>query len=175
MIVDEDKVISKAYSFATEAHQGQMRKYTGHPYITHPIEVSRLVSLVTTNRNIVAAALLHDTVEDTDVTLGDIQHEFGRYIYAWIESLTDISKPKDGTRAERKAIDRAHTALALPSAKTIKLADMIDNISSIVEYDPKFAVTYMAEKRALLEVLKEGNSNLFMHAKLLVDDYYNGR
>jgi len=99
-------------------------------------------------------------VEDTSVTLKTVQELFGPIVAAYVEQLTDVSKPEDGNRAARKAKDLAHTALASPEAKSIKLADLISNSRSILERDPVFAVTYLAEKRALLEVLKEGDREL---------------
>lgn len=173
MIVDEEKVARKALNFAAKAHDWQKRKYTFEPYINHPIAVAKLVSEVTNNQSMIAAALLHDTVEDTWVTLDVIEREFGCYIAAWVEDLTDVSKPTDGNRAARKLIDLQHTAKALPPAKTIKLADLIDNTRSIVAHDPGFAVVYMNEKRQLLKVLKEGGDPiLYARAKALVDDYF---
>ena len=79
--------------------------------------------------------------------------------------LTDVSKPSDGSRKARKLIDRAHTAAAPPEAKTIKLADLIDNIKSILARDPDFARVYLREKRLLLdEALKEGDATLWRMA-----------
>ena len=172
MIIEQHLVVAKALEFATEAHKGQVRKYTNEPYINHPIAVSKLVASVTDNQYMIAAALLHDTVEDTNVTLADINREFGGIIGVWVENLTDISKPGDGNRAARKLIDLRHTERALPPAKTIKLADLIDNTGSIVERDPKFAVTYMKEKGMLLEALKQGDATLYAQAQKLVDDFF---
>lgn len=86
--------------------------------------------------------------------------------------LTDVSKKEDGNRKQRKLIDRNQTAMASPEAKTIKLADLISNTKSIVQYDSSFAKVYMAEKRLLLQVLKEGNGNLYTMAKDLLESYY---
>jgi len=172
MLIPQKEVVAEALVFAYKAHDGQVRKYTGEPYIVPPISVAALVASITDNQGIIAAALLHDTVEDTDVTIADIHQEFGGYIAAWVSDLTDVSKPEDGNRASRKAIDLQHTARALPPAKTIKLADLIDNSKSILERDPNFAVYYMKEKRALLEVLKEGDKTLYVTAKKIVDDYF---
>jgi len=164
--------VEKALNFATEAHKGQARKYTGEPYITHPIAVAQLVEEVGGSYMAIAAALLHDTVEDTSVTNEDIQRNFGCYVAVWVENLTDVSKLEDGSRAVRKEMDRQHTFIALPPAKTIKLADLIHNSISIIEHAPGFAKIYMAEKRLLLEVLKEGNSTLYEKATKIVDDYF---
>lgn len=165
-------VVDKARVFATAAHSAvdQRRKYTGEPYINHPRIVYELVRSVTDDTATLAAAWLHDVVEDTKVTLEDIRLEFGDEIYALVADLTDVSRPEDGNRAVRKAMDRDHIAGADPKAKTIKLADLIDNTRSIVARDPSFAKVYIREKRALLEVLMEGDNRLFAMAhELLVD------
>ena len=106
----------------------------------------------------VAAAWLHDTVEDTPATFEEIEREFGADVAALVKELTDVSRPGDGNRAARKAIDREHTAAASPRAKTIKLADIIDNCEDICRHDPKFGRVYLGEARALLAVLAEGDA-----------------
>src|SRR4051812_49014301 len=127
------ELLDKALAFATECHQWQKRKYTGEPYIVHPIAVAKIVSSVTRDDEIVAAALLHDVVEDCGVMHLEILDGFGPRIASLVENLTDISRPSDGNRAARKAIDLEHTARAHPDAKTIKLADLLDNTKDIAE------------------------------------------
>ena len=168
-----DLLIFDALCFANTAHQGQIRKYTGEPYIVHPMEVAQIVRSVTTNPHMIAAALLHDVVEDTNITNDVIRAFFGHHVAMLVEMLTDVSKPEDGNRKTRKELDRRHTSLATPQAKTIKLADLISNIPSIVEHDKNFSKVYMREKKALLEVLVEGDPKLYAKAKELVDNYYN--
>lgn len=165
-------LVTKAREFATQAHAGQKRKYSGQPYIVHPIAVAELVATVTEDQEVIAAALLHDTVEDTPVTIDEIEACFGPRVAALVSDLTDVSRKEDGNRAARRAIDRAHTALASPDAKTIKLCDLIDNTRTIVRDDPGFARIYMAEKRLMLEVLKEGHAGLHERASRIVADYY---
>jgi len=155
---------TKALLLAAQAHYGQLRKYDDSPYLWHPIAVATLVRSVPHTEAMVCAALLHDVVEDTDTDLEEIHLTFGHEITALVEMLTDISRPEDGNRAARKAIDRAHTAKASPAAKTIKLADLIDNTRSITAHDPEFAKVYLAEKRLLLEVLAEGDPTLYAEA-----------
>ena len=162
---------SAARTFATKAHADQRRKYTGEDYIHHPAAVAELVRSVPHTDEMVAAAWLHDVVEDTPVTLDKIRDEFGDTVADLVGDLTDVSKPSDGNRAARKAIDRHHTELASPQAKTIKLADLIDNTRSIVQYDPDFAKVYLAEKALLLEVLREGDATLFGIAQGIITDY----
>ena len=154
----------KALTFATAAHAavGQLRKYTNEPYIVHPVEVAGIVSKVPgATDEMIAAAYLHDVVEDTGVTIELIKKEFGDEVAELVGWLTDVSRPDHGNRAQRKAVDRAHTAGAPAAAQTIKLADLISNTRSIVEHDEKFAKTYLAEKRLLLEVLKHGDPELW--------------
>lgn len=170
-------IVEKALAYATDAHGSinQIRKYTGEPYIVHPVEVMEIVKSVPHTDEMLAAALLHDTVEDTDITLEDIEREFGSDIAELVSSLTDISKPSDGNRAKRKEIDRMHTANAPAAAKTIKLADLISNSDSIVKYDKHFAPVYMREKAQLIEVLKEGDSTLWNRAKEIIDAFTKNR
>lgn len=82
--------------------------------------------------------------------------------------LTDASTPEDGNREKRKAIDLEHTAAAPAAAKTVKLADLIDNSRSILRRDPAFAVVYLEEKRRLLKVLREGDPTLWEMARDIV-------
>lgn len=157
----------RAKEFATLYHGSidQRRKYTNEPYINHPASVVELVRSVPHTEAMLCAAWLHDTVEDTPCTLDEIERVFGFEVAALVEMLTDVSKPSDGKRAARKKIDREHTAKASPQAKTIKLADLIDNSRSIVERDQNFAKVYLAEKTLLLEVLQEGDATLLAMAR----------
>ena len=159
-------LVQRAKEFATRAHASidQRRKYTGDPYIVHPAEVVEIVKTVEHSDDMLAAAWLHDVVEDTPVTIAEIQAEFGETVALFVHGLTDASKPEDGNRAARKAIDREWIAMGYPPEKTIKLADLISNTRSIVEHDPKFAKVYLQEKRLLLEVLKAGDQVLWQQA-----------
>ena len=168
-----DIMVQRAIWFATQAHAGQTRKYTGEPYVNHPVEVMQLVSTVTDDPEILAAAVLHDVVEDTPATIMNIRIGFSPRVAELVDDLTDVSKPQDGNRATRKELDRQHTAKASPDAKTIKLADLISNSRSIMKDDPNFAKVYMKEKAALLEVLTEGNAELFRQASDIVASYYD--
>lgn len=155
-------IVEKARVFATAAHAAvsQLRKYTFEPYIVHPAEVVSIVRSVPHTPEMLAAAWLHDTVEDTGVSIETIRAEFGDKVAELVGWLTDVSRPEQGNRAVRKAIDRAHTAQAPAEAQTVKLADLISNTKSIMAHDEKFAKTYLAEKRALLEVMTKGDATL---------------
>ena len=126
--------------------------------------VAQLVGEVTDDPEMIAAAWLHDTVEDTPATLDDIEAEFGKPVADLVEELTDVSMPGDGNRAVRKEIDRKHTAQASSRAKTVKLADLIDNCRDITKHDPRFARIYLGEMAQLLEVLNGGDATLLEKA-----------
>ncbi|WIJ24142.1 HD domain-containing protein [Devosia sp. RR2S18] len=164
--MDAASLERRALAFAAAAHGSinQRRKYTGEPYIVHPIAVAEIVRTVPHEGPMIAAALLHDVVEDTPVTIEEILNEFGREVGELVDWLTDVSGPADGNRRKRKHLDLLHTAKATPAAKTIKLADLIDNTRTTAKYDPSFWRVYKREKIALLEVLKEGDSTLWRRA-----------
>lgn len=161
----EQKIIDQAYEYAKEMHGEQRRKYTSEPYIHHPVAVARVISAETDcSHSVICAALMHDVVEDTAATHADILERFGYRIADLVRQVTDVSRPEDGNRAIRKAIDRQYLAGADAEAQTIKLADLIHNTFSIVEYDKKFAAVYLAEKAMLLHALDKGDRGLHILA-----------
>jgi (p)ppGpp synthase/HD superfamily hydrolase len=146
--------VSNALSFATHAHEGQQRKYDGGPYIDHPIEVANiLIRHKITDERTLIAALLHDTVEDTDATIEQIQREFGSQTAMDVEALT----VKSGSRRFKneakitKPIARGTVTIA------VKIADIISNISDVALVDPKFASIYLEEKKKALDRFKASN------------------
>jgi (p)ppGpp synthase/HD superfamily hydrolase len=160
-------IIIQAMDIALRAHDGQKRKYTQEPYIVHPFAVAGLVASTGADDYSIAAALLHDVVEDCGVDPCYLAATFGSRVTDLVMAVTDVSKPTDGNRAVRKRLDLEHLALASPQAQTIKLADLIDNTKTIIAFDPAFAQTYLEEKRALLEVLKRGHVGLWSIARTL--------
>ena len=161
-----EELVRRAKAFAVQAHTSivHLRKYTSAPYAVHLENVAALVATVTDDPQTLAAAWLHDVVEDTPTTLEDVEREFGRPVAELVGSLTDVSRPGDGNRALRKGRDREHLAQASAAAKTIKLADLIDNCRDICRNDPKFAKVYLAEMKELLEVLRDGDDRLYGQA-----------
>jgi (p)ppGpp synthase/HD superfamily hydrolase len=165
-------IVSRARVFATAAHAavGQVRKYTFEPYIVHPAEVASIVMSHGGTDAMVAAAWLHDTVEDTGVTIETIRAEFGVEVAELVGWLTDVSRPEHGNRAHRKALDRAHRAAAPAEAQTVKLADLIANTRSIMAHDEAFAKTYLEEKRLLLAVMTKGDARLMAEARKFIGE-----
>lgn len=159
------ELISRAEAFATRAHANQRRKYTAEPYVNHLRNVAQLLADHKQAPEIIAAGWLHDTIEDTDVTFTDIQRGFGDRVASLVLEVTDVSTKSDGNRKARKAIDREHLAGSSISGATIKLADLIDNGRDIAGHDPAFARIYLAEKRALLDVLGHGQAALMALAR----------
>lgn len=161
-----------AYEFSAGAHEGQIRKYTGEPYIVHPCEVMQILidSVPNTSTEMLCAALLHDVVEDCGVTSEEIREHFGPIVEDLVFWLTDPpTVPGGPNRAARKAMTRERYSIAPAEAQTIKCADIISNTSTIREYDPDFAVVYLDEIRALLEVLDRAHPVLLAKAKEIVN------
>lgn len=159
----------KAMMFAREAHKDQVRKYTANPYVDHLAEVAGIVATVVDGQHperadaMIAVAWLHDCVEDQDVSLEEIERRFGLFVAIGVSGLSDVEQ---GNRAERKRLSRERLAKCNGWIQTIKCADLISNTSSIVKHDPKFAVTYLEEKRLLLDVLTKADPRLLEIARV---------
>lgn len=157
----------EAKGFAREAHEGQFRKYKNEPYIEHPIRVAGLVKTVPHTEEMICAAYLHDVVEDTDVTLENIKEKFGDKVADLVSELTDEFVKKKYphlNRKKRKEKEVQRQSKISKEAKTIKLADVIDNTRDIVENDRDFARRYVPEMADLVEALQGGDFKLFMRA-----------
>ena len=163
----------KAIIFAFHKHDEikQVRKYDSEPYINHPMRVANMVRKVPHTPEMLAAAWLHDTVEDTNTSIADIETEFGCEVADLVESLTDVAIAGDGNRKIRVGLNCAHSAKGSANSHTIKLADLIDNSISIINHDPSFALVYMKEKENLLAVLGGGDKVLFEKAQDIVNNW----
>lgn len=152
-------IIDKAQMFAAGAHAGvgQKRKYTGEDYIHHPVAVAEIVRNNGGTDEMIAAAMLHDTIEDTPVTFGHIFSLFGDRVAEMVDALSNKAKAEDGNRETRFFINvRALRDRLDMQSRVIKLADLIHNTQSITKYDQKFAAQYLAEKAFMLSVLFSG-------------------
>jgi (p)ppGpp synthase/HD superfamily hydrolase len=158
--------MSLAYNamvFARRVHANQVRKYTGNPYVDHLAEVAGIVATLDAAPEAIAVAWLHDCIEDQGVAERDLIDQFGGLVAYAVSLLSDLEQ---GNRAERKAASRARLAAAPGWVQTIKCADLISNTSSIVKHDSQFATVYLAEKRALLDVLTKADPRLLSLARL---------
>lgn len=151
--------VEKAREFATNAHAKQFRKWTGEPYINHPIEVVSILGW--TNlldvEYALAAAYLHDVIEDCGVTAEDLLAEFSTDVVATVIALTDCEK---GNRKERKAQRCEKLSRSSPVVQSIKYADLLSNWPSIRDNDPRFAKVYKIEALALCDAMTQGNALL---------------
>lgn len=163
-------LVARAYRFARDAHSSilQARKNSDIPYITHPLAVARVVASVTHTPEMLAAALLHDVVDDTQVSLAQVRSEFGTEVADLVNWLSDQSSPETGNRSDRKALERAHIDQAPADAKTIRLADLVHNLSTVEDLSPKFRLIYLAEKELLLPHLAGGDAGLYGQVAALV-------
>lgn len=160
-------LVERARMCAITAHTAseQYRKFTNEPYWHHPAEVAKLVSTVPHTDEMIAAAWLHDVVEDTVITDEFISSEFGETVATYVEWLTDLTSPEFGSRAFRKAHVQELLASAPAEVQTIKVCDIISNTKNKEVYDEKFAQVYLAEKRDLLAVLTRADPTLIAIAR----------
>ncbi|MBE6755274.1 MAG: bifunctional (p)ppGpp synthetase/guanosine-3',5'-bis(diphosphate) 3'-pyrophosphohydrolase [Ruminococcaceae bacterium] len=130
---EEAKVIDKAYNFAKEAHDGQLR-YSGQPYIIHPVAVATILVDLCMDYQSVVAALLHDTVEDTDVSLENVKNEYGADIAKLVDGVTKLGKVPLSTKEEEQAENIRKMLLAMSEdirVIIIKLADRLHNMRTL--------------------------------------------
>ncbi|MGO4245382.1 bifunctional (p)ppGpp synthetase/guanosine-3',5'-bis(diphosphate) 3'-pyrophosphohydrolase, partial [Janibacter sp. RAF20_2_2] len=120
-------VIERAYDVAERAHRGQVRK-SGDPYITHPLAVATILAELGMTPVTLAAALLHDTVEDTDYSLDDLEEEFGSEVAKLVDGVTKLDKVTYGDNAQAETVRKMIVAMARDiRVLVIKLADRLHN------------------------------------------------
>jgi GTP pyrophosphokinase len=132
------ELIKKAYFLAKEKHEGQMRK-SGEPYITHPVAVAKILSELTAGPATIIAALLHDTVEDTDLSLKEVEKDYGPEIAALVDGVTKIGKLSFNQVASQAD---NHQKMLLAMAKDIrvvliKIADRLHNVRTLNSMSPE--------------------------------------
>lgn len=155
-------ILGKAYVIAETSHCaiGQVRKYSGKPYFSHPREIA--LRMYRANRPLeeVAAALLHDVLEDTRITESLLRKFFPRRESRVVDIVLQVTKPSEDMskpRAERKAVDHAHYANGDVGGQTLKCFDIEHNESDITDLDPKFAKVWLVEAESLLYMLTKAD------------------
>ncbi|WP_373314252.1 HD domain-containing protein [Xylanibacter ruminicola] len=128
-------MVDRAICFATKAHSGVVRKGTKIPYIAHPLEAMAIVGSITDDQELLAAAVLHDVVEDAGVNVADIRTEFGDRVAALVDSETDSEVPGmshiDSWQIRKQAaID--HLAAASRDVKIVALGDKLSNMRAML-------------------------------------------
>jgi GTP diphosphokinase / guanosine-3',5'-bis(diphosphate) 3'-diphosphatase len=136
---DDLELIRKAYDFSQKHHSGQTRA-SGEPYLVHPLEVALVLAEMKMDPVAIAAGLLHDSVEDTSVTVVDIRKEFGEQVAHIVEGVTKISAIDFATREEQQAENLRKMMLAMVDdirVVLIKLADRLHNMRTLEHLDPE--------------------------------------
>lgn len=163
-------LVSRADQFAAKAHAsvGQLRS-NNEPYIIHPRAVAAILFELGFDDVSIAAALLHDTVEDTPVTFAEIEDSFGKEVAILVQWLTKDDDPTIGNRQARCAHECERIRHAPYMAKCIKLADITHNVTDIVQSSPGFAKKYVPEKKAMLDVLRDADPRLIRMAEKAIE------
>ena len=168
--------ILDAVLFASTAHAGQVRKFEqNEPYVNHVIRVAKTVAKLegiepSLHESMIIAALLHDTLEDCpQVTYNQIRARYGQVVANFVNDLTNVPL-SEGNRATRKEIDRNRLSLACAEVHTIKCADIIDNVPSIVANDKNFGPRFISEVQESIKVLDKADQGLYLKAKAVIYD-----
>src|SRR5437763_13837607 len=130
---DDLEITRKAYEYSERNHAGQSRA-SGEPYLVHPLEVALVLAEMKMDATAIVAGLLHDSVEDTSVTIEDIQREFGEQVAHIVEGVTKISKIDFASTEERQAENVRKMVLAMVDdirVVLIKLADRLHNMRTL--------------------------------------------
>lgn len=165
-------LIIKAAQLAEKLHRGVPRKYTGQPYITHPCRVAaRLMIHPLSNEVNVAAAFLHDVIEDCNCSKEQLYKKLcgnridncyeEASVCELVQWLTNPSKGSSLSRAERKEMDREHLRSAPQIVKIIKMIDRIDNLREMSGADNGFKVKYAAESQLLASTIGDADNELY--------------
>lgn len=174
-------VLEKIRQFADEAHGEQKRKYSGQRYIVHPVAVMHICQEYTDDLAVLAAALLHDVLEDTDVSAGQLKQFLHTVMHAQqadktfrlVRDLTDAftkAQYPHLNRKKRRRKEARRLGKAAPQAQTVKYADLIDNCLDIVRHDPDFGQVFLKESRMLLDHMTSGDQRLYERAKKTVEE-----
>lgn len=128
------ELLDRAIKFAVDAHAGTERRGKGFPYIVHPLEALAIVATMTSDQELLSAAVLHDTVEDTDVDIDTIKKEFGLKVAALVQAESDVfidglDETSSWRMRKQAAIDRL--AGASGEAKMVALGDKLSNMRAI--------------------------------------------
>ena len=170
----ETQAISAARGFAQAAHFKQIRKYTlDTPYFNHLKEVAHILHGFDCDEQTICAGYLHDVIEDTEVTADYLRRYFDKRVVDMVLEVSDVTTLKDGNRAKRKEIERAHIARCSPQGANVKMADICSNSQDIVQNDRNFARVYLPEMKLTLDLLSHGNVALHVHTRTVLENSFN--
>jgi len=184
----DTSLLDRAIIFAVKAHAGTERRGKGFPYIVHPMEAVEIVSTITSDQELLAAAALHDTVEDTAVTVEQLRAEFGDRVASLVADESDtftegVSEQDSWHSRKQAAIDRL--SKASHDAKIVALGDKLSNMRAIardysVKGDSLWNIFHVKDRashewhyRGLLESLRELDSFAFREFEELVNKVFS--
>ncbi len=187
----DTQLLDRAIVFAVKAHAGTERRGKGFPYIVHPMEAMEIVATMTPDQELLAAAALHDTVEDTDVTIEQIRAEFGDRIASLVAAESDdvvegVSEEDSWHGRKQAAIDRL--ARAPHDAKMVALGDKLSNMRAIardyaMQGDKLWSLFHTTDPkehewhyRGLADSLRElSDTFAFKEFELLINQVFSSR
>lgn len=175
MTLSKDQALIQILDYADKAHGTQVRKYIPRRYIVHPFRVMKRCRKYTNDFCVLAAALLHDVLEDTNVSRDEL--------FSFLKTLTDATEAEKILnivveltdiytidnfpyldRKTRRMMEATRLEHVTSEAQLIKYADIMDNINEIVDCDPDFAMTYLHECNLILDKMVKGDFELYMLA-----------
>lgn len=175
-----DDILNQVEQFAAKAHESQRRKFTDEPYIVHPVRVMKRCRKYTNDLPVLAAALLHDVLEDTSVTALQMKVFLSAIMdtastertLMLVDELTDRFVKADYpklNRRTRKSKEAERLSKVSADAQTIKYADIIDNCTEFANADAGFVKTFLHECNALLKKMTKGNPEVYRKALQTVE------
>jgi hypothetical protein len=162
--------VMSVLKFSKESHNGQERRFINLPYIMHPMELATRLLLEKFSDDVIAGALLHDVVEDCNVSLDAIENQFNKQVAYYVYYLSDIAKPEEGNRKVRQDINFIHFSKSDWDTHNIKLVDLISNTRSLVICDPRFASVYLPELINGMDYFKEHEKKLSPNLLTMLQD-----
>ncbi|HEX7847136.1 MAG TPA: HD domain-containing protein [Chitinophagaceae bacterium] len=176
-----DRILEQIKNFADQAHGDQQRKYSPERYIAHPVRVMQTCRKYSSKLPVLAAALLHDVVEDTEVGSRELEEylssvlskEDVAHTMKLVIELTDVYTKEAYprlNRKRRKAKESERLETTSGDAQTIKYADIMDNCRAIGKSDNDFALVFLKECSELLNKMTKGKKELWDEARTIVDE-----
>lgn len=163
------------FDFVKTKHKDQKRKYTREPYYEHLFSVAEIVNKY--EEGCIEIAICHDLFEDTECSYSELykkmieigfQPRFSYEVCSCVTDLTDVFTNDDFpylNRSKRKENEAKRLGNIRYKSKTVKYADLLDNTNSIVQHDESFAKVYLKEKERILELMTDGNKELYQLCK----------
>ena len=166
-------LIKIAQRVARQAHAGQVRKYTNEPYVNHPIRVSEWLAQFNVGELIIAGALCHDVIEDTDVGYTDLDMTVCTPVADLVQEVTNGVYPEGTPRVEKFWGNIIKLLRASHQAQTLKCGDCYDNCKDVYELDPPYGARYIAEKFFMIRMFTRAQADVRQAVLDLLSSIFN--